>query len=172
MNSSTLYTGAPQSGLMSATPNIYTLVKGTGEARLPLNAFDQALLDAGVGDTNLVRMSSIVPPGCRPAGQVDLPKGALVPVAYGEITSQVPGQTISAAVALALPEDPQQAGVIMEYEAASPLSEVEAIVRRMAEDAFAYRNRKIGELQSIGAEHTVQHCGAAFAGAVMWYDTT
>lgn len=41
----------------------YTLVGGSGEGATRLNAFDAALLDAGVGNTNLIKLSSILPPG-------------------------------------------------------------------------------------------------------------
>lgn len=155
---------------MVPTPNIFSLVKGVGEARTLLNAFDQALLAAGIGDTNLLRMSSIVPPGTRQRTSLTLPKGGLIPVAYAHIDSDQPGDIISAAVAVALPDDAEQAGVIMEYEAKRPLMEVEARVRQMAEDAFLHRNRKLGSLFSTGVEHTVRECGAAFAGAVLWYE--
>lgn len=155
---------------MVSTPNIFCLVEGAGEGRTLLNAFDQALLAAGVGDTNLVRMSSIVPPGARQRTSITLPKGGLIPVAYAHIDSGEPGEIISAAIAVALPEDPEQAGVIMEYEAKAPLEVVEARVRRMAEDAFTYRNREVAALFSTGVEHTVKECGAVFAGAVLWYE--
>jgi len=155
---------------MVSTPNIFCLVKGAGEGRTLLNAFDQALLNAGVGDTNLIRMSSIVPPGAKQRKSITLPKGGLIPVAYAHIDSEKSGEVISAAIAVALPEDPDLAGVIMEYEAKAPLTEVEEIVRQMAQDAFEYRNRKLGALFSTGVEHTVEACGAVFAGAVLWYE--
>ncbi len=155
---------------MVRTPNIFCLVKGSGEGRMLLNAFDQALLNAGVGDTNLMRMSSIVPPGAKQRKSVTLPKGGLIPVAYAHTDSETPGEIISAAIAVALPEDPELAGVIMEYEGKAPLSDVEAKVRQMAQDAFEYRNRKLGSLFSTGVEHTVKQCGAVFAGAVLWYE--
>ncbi|MDI6400902.1 arginine decarboxylase, pyruvoyl-dependent [Balneolaceae bacterium ANBcel3] len=154
---------------MVSTPDIFSLVKGAGEGRMLLNAFDQALLNAGVGDTNLVRMSSIVPPGCKQVSNIQLPPGGLIPVAYAHIDSDIPGEVISAAIAVALPEDESLPGVIMEHEAKAPLSVVEAKVRQMAEDAFTYRNRKLREIKSLGVEHTVEQCGAVFAGAVLWY---
>lgn len=155
---------------MVQTPNIFCLVKGAGEGGMLLNAFDQALLAAGVGDTNIVRMSSIVPPGAKQRTQITLPKGGLIPTAYAHIDSNQQGEVISAAIAVALPENPEEPGVIMEYEARQPLEMVEARVRQMAEDAFTYRNRKLRELKSIGIEHTVEQCGAVFAGAVLWYE--
>jgi arginine decarboxylase len=158
------------SGLMVKTPNIYKLVKGFGEGRMPLNAFDKALLDAGVGDTNLVRMSSIVPPACKEVREIVLPKGGLIPIAYANITSSTPGDIISACIAVGIPEDPTEPGVIMEHEDHLPLVEVEATVRQMCVDAFEYRNRKLKEVKSLGIEHTVIKCGSVFAAAVLWYE--
>ncbi|RTZ61607.1 MAG: pyruvoyl-dependent arginine decarboxylase, partial [Gammaproteobacteria bacterium] len=40
------------------TPTSYSFASGASEGFTPLNAFDGALLDAGVGNTNLVKMSS------------------------------------------------------------------------------------------------------------------
>lgn len=154
---------------MVPTPNIFSLVKGSGEGRMLLNAFDQALLNAGVGDTNLMRMSSIVPPSCEMVDSIELPKGGLIPIAYAQIGSDVPGTVLASAIAVGIPEDPSLPGVIMEHEDEKPLVEVEATVRQMAKDAFAYRNRKLKEIHSIGIEHTVVDKGSAFAAAVLWY---
>lgn len=156
--------------MMVKTPNVYRLARGASEGFSLLNAFDGALLQAGVGDTNLVRMSSIVPPGARQTDRLLLPKGGLIPVAYAHIGSDVPGQVISAAIALAIPTDPSLPGVIMEYEATDPLEVVEAHVRKMAEEAFVMRNRELAEIRSLGVEHTVKSCGAVFAAAVLWYE--
>lgn len=154
---------------MVKTPDIFCLVRGAAEGRMPLNAFDNALLNAGVGDTNLVRMSSIVPPSCEEVDKVSLPGGSLVPIAYASFDSRNPGEIISAAIAVGIPKDPSLPGVIMEHEDALPLHEVEPKVRQMVIDAFEYRNRALKEVKSIGIEHIVENCGAVFAGAVLWY---
>ena len=151
------------------TPDIFALVKGTGEGFMPLNAFDQALLNAGIGDTNLVRMSSIIPPRAQKVSDIELPPGALVPVAYGSITSSKSGQVISAAIAVALPENEDEPGVIMEHEDEAPLADVQDTVYNMAIEAFKYRDRTPGKITTIGAEHIVEKHGAVFAGAVLWY---
>jgi pyruvoyl-dependent arginine decarboxylase len=67
---------------------------GTAEGSTPLNAFDNALLAAGIGNINLVRVSSILPPGVE---LIPLPKikpGAIVPTAYASMSSEVPGESI------------------------------------------------------------------------------
>ncbi len=157
---------------MVETPNIYCLVKGASEGRTRLNAFDNSLLNAGVGDTNLMRMSSILPPNAtkRPIDDIDLPAGGLIPLAYATIDSTTPGRYISSAVAVGIPEDDTQPGVIMEFEDHSRLDNVEKIVRQMVVDAFDYRERELKEIQSIGIEHKVENCAATFAGVVLWYE--
>lgn len=161
-----------QYATMVPTPNIFCLVKGASEGHTRLNAFDNALLNAGIGDTNLMRMSSILPPGAeqRSIHDILLPGGALVPLAYSTIDSTTPGRFISSAVAIGIPEDPALPGVIMEYEDHSKLENVESIVRQMVVDAFAYRNRDLKEINSIGIEHHVETCGSTFAAAVLWYE--
>lgn len=42
--------------------NIY-LTKGTGDGPTTLAAFDSALFDAGIANYNLLRLSSVIPPG-------------------------------------------------------------------------------------------------------------
>ena len=158
--------------MMVNTPNVFALVKGASEGRTRLNAFDNSLLNAGVGDTNLIRMSSILPPGAsqKDIADIDLPKGGLIPLAYATIDSTTPGRYISSAIAVGIPEDETEPGVIMEFEDHSKLDNVENIVRQMVIDAFDYRNRALKEIRSIGIEHQVETCGSTFAAAVLWYE--
>lgn len=157
--------------MMTETPNMYCLVRGSAEGRTRLNAFDKALLNAGVGDTNLMRMSSILPPAAQQhdIGDIELPKGGLIPLAYATIDGNTPGRLISAAVAVGIPEDDSLPGVIMEYEDHADLDTVEGIVRQMVIDGFEYRNRELKEIKSYGIEHRINTCGAVFAAAVLWY---
>ena len=151
------------------TPNCFFLVRGTSDGFQPLNAFDGALLDAGIGNTNLVKMSSIVPPHCQLIEPIQLPYGALVPVAYASLTSSLPGEHIAAAIAVAFPQDSSLPGVIMEYSGKETLEIIEQRVRKMAEQALIMRNEPIKEIKSIGIERTVEQIGAVFAGAVLWH---
>jgi arginine decarboxylase len=150
------------------TPTHYFLVSGASEGFTPLNAFDGALLRAGIGDTNLVKMSSIVPPRCTLIDPIRIPSGCLVPTAYASITSDIPGEMISSAVAVALPEDPIHAGLIMEYSARGYRKDVEEIVRNMAIEGMKLRDRKIKDLSSIAIEYKVKRIGATFAAVVLW----
>ncbi len=149
------------------TPTKYFLVAGSAEGFTPLNAFDNALLNAGIGNTNLVKMSSIVPPGAKEIEPIKLPQGALVPVAYAHIFSDIPGEIISAAVAVAIPEE-DHCGLIMEYSARGHKEDIEAIVKKMAKKGMEQRGLKIKTLKSISVEHRVKEIGAAIAAVILW----
>jgi len=150
------------------TPTQYFLVSGASDGFTPLNAFDGALLRAGIGNTNIVKMSSIVPPRCQLIAPVPLPPGALVPTAYAALTSDVPGEIISAGVAVALPEDENQNGLIMEYSAKEERRKIEETVRNMAVEGMKLRGWPIKELKSIGIEYKVKKVGAVLAAVVLW----
>ena len=149
-------------------PSHYFMAAGSAEGASPLNAFDAALLKAGVGDTNLVRLSSILPPGCQHMERIRLPYGALVPVAYGSFLSSDIGQVISAAVAVAIPKDASLPGLIMEAEGTTPLAETKERARAMALEGMGLRQRAVENVFIIGAEHQVRVHGAVFAGLVLW----
>lgn len=150
------------------TPTKYFLVSGASDGLTPLNAFDGALLQAGIGNTNIVKMSSIVPPQCKLVAPIALPPGALVPAAYTCITSDVPGEIISAGIAVALPEDENQNGLIMEYSAKGERRRIEEIVRNMAVEGMKLRGWETKDLKSIAIEYKVKRIGAVLAAVVLW----
>ncbi len=148
----------------------YALVAGSAKGTTRLNAFDNALLDAGVGNLNLIRVSSILPPEMeREDSLITLPApGSLLPIAYGSITSDVPGELISAAVAIGLCAEDEY-GVIMETSGRCSKAESIARVTAMAEEAFAVRGRELKTVLSCGSEHQVITAGCAFAAVPMWW---
>lgn len=156
--------------LFDHVPDIYFPTAGNAAGTTELNAFDHALLDAGIGDTNLVKMSSIVPPSCKKVDKFRLPFGSLVPVAYAAMTSSREGEWIAAAVACAIPEDPSLAGLIMEHHGTGRAEEIEAQVREMAMEGMAHRERAYKRIISVSAEQKVELAGAAFAGIVLWWN--
>lgn len=98
---------------MLPTPKSYTLVAAAAEGEKELTAFDRALLLAGIGNVNLVRVSSILPPGAEYREKLNIPPGSLVPIAYGSLSSTEPGALIAAAVAVGVGPDAGSFGVIM-----------------------------------------------------------
>ncbi|MCE5300809.1 MAG: arginine decarboxylase, pyruvoyl-dependent [Spirochaetia bacterium] len=156
-------------GMTKIIPDKFYLVAGHSEGMTKLNAFDNALMDSGVGNTNIVKMSSILPPASKEIKPAKLPPGALVPMAYASKISAQPGEIISAAVACAVPVDKKQNGVIMEYSASGHKEEVENIVRNMAVEALKQRKLKVKEVHSISVQHGVSKIGAVYAALVLWW---
>ena len=153
---------------MLPTPNLYTLVAGAGEATSSLNAFDAALLQADIGNLNLLRVSSILPPGAIFVPRIALPPGSLLPVAYGSITSNIPGDLIAAAVAVGRSE-PDQFGIIMECSGRCSRGEIEERVRVMAAEGFAARGLPLNDVQVASVEWRVRRVGAVIAAVPLWY---
>ncbi|HAF71246.1 MAG: putative pyruvoyl-dependent arginine decarboxylase [Acetothermia bacterium 64_32] len=142
------------------------LVAGAGEGSTELNAFDRALLSAGIGDLNLVRVSSIMPPHVKLVGTLpQLPKGAFVLVVYSARTSSVPGESLAAAVAVG--RAPDGFGVVMEAQG-KDRAQAECEARKKVEEAFRMRGLKLSEVQVAAAEHRVSRCGGVVAACLFF----
>jgi arginine decarboxylase len=143
---------------------------GAAEGGTALNAFDNALLAAGIGNINLIKVSSIVPPD---VDIVDLPRikpGALVPTAYAAMTGETPGEVLAAAVGYALPEDRTKPGVIMEFHDRTDRRAAERAIRGMLEEAFAVRGERIREMKVVALDHRVERIGCALAAVTLLSD--
>jgi arginine decarboxylase len=143
---------------------------GSAEGATPLNAFDNALLGAGIGNVNLVRVSSILPPGVELVPLPRIKPGALIPTAYSAHTSEVPGEVIAAAVGWARPVDPTKNGVIMEFHDKATRDEAERMIVHMLEEAFRVRGETIRDLRVFAAEHRVERTGCAIAAVTLLAD--
>lgn len=152
---------------MLPTPTKFTLVAGAAEGPTSLNAFDNALLAAGIGNLNLMRVSSILPPEAQFVDELAIAPGSLTPTAYGSTTSDQPGDQIAAAVGIGFTED--TFGVIMEWAGSGTAAEAEAKVKAMLEAAFAERKLELKKTLLKSAEHRVDKCGCAFAAVALWY---
>jgi arginine decarboxylase len=140
---------------------------GAAEGGTQLNAFDNALLAAGIGNVNLVKVSSIVPPDVDIVPLPRIKPGAIVAAAYAAMTSDTPGETIAAAVGYALPEDRTKAGVIMEYHDRTDRQTAEDTVRAMLREALSVRGERTREVQVFAVQHRVQRVGCALAAVAL-----
>ena len=143
---------------------------GTAEGSTPLNAFDNALLAAGIGNINLIKVSSILPPGVELVPLPRIKPGALVPTAYAAMTSEVPGEVVAAAVGWARPDDPAKNGVIMEFHGIATRAEAERQIHLMLEEAFRTRGEVIRDRAVFAVEHTVERVGCALAAITLLAD--
>lgn len=148
-------------------PKKFFLTSGSGEGKSRLTAFDAALLDAGIGNINLVKVSSILPPGCEFFEKTDLPFGALVPTAFGSVISDKPGTIISAAVAVGLSKD--TFGIIMELAGEFTKKEAEKKIEEMVKESFLLRKMELADLKISAVEHKVEKIACALAAVPLWY---
>ena len=148
-------------------PKYYTIVSGQGRSKYELVAFDKALLDAGIGDYNLVKVSSIMPASCTFREEIDLEKGSVIFVAYAckTVCNEESGST---AVAIAIPNCDNENGVI--FEASSNGNNAEDIVQEMCKDAMISRGRETKEIitSSITLKGCCQQYTCGVSAVVMW----
>lgn len=152
----------------------YKLGAGKGRSELPLAAFDKALLDAGVGNYNLVRLSSILPARCEKTDEIGIPEGSLLPVAYATISSDVAGDILCSGVAIGFPDDADKVGVIMEYsEIGADKSKVLTTLQRMIREAFDVRGWKLKDISYAVSSAVVEKDGentVTFACVAEWWE--
>ena len=134
---------------------------GVGVSDKGLPSFDKALLDAGVGNYNLVRLSSILPAKCEWIDVRDIsrniPEGSLLPTAYSTITSNNVGDTIVSVIGVGIPEDENNVGVIMEYSVKNiSKNDAENTLVSMIEEAFEIRGWALKEIKFASVSVTVE----------------
>ena len=120
------------------------IVSGNDEGPTKLNAFDNALTQAGIGDVNLIKVSSMLAGNAKIEKLPKLKAGAMVNCVLSEVTSDNPGDEITAVIALAIGE---KLGCVVETSGINKdndelIKETEEMVRYMMEK----RNVEIKEM--------------------------
>jgi len=100
-------------------PRELFLTKGVGKHREKLSSFELALRSAGIQAYNLVRVSSIFPPGCkiltRQQGMRKLSPGQITFCVMSEAATREPHRLIAASVGVAIPADRTAYGYLSEH---------------------------------------------------------
>ncbi len=100
-------------------PKRIFFTKGVGKHKERLTSFELALRDAGIAAHNLVRVSSIFPPGCkvlpRAVGLKHLHPGEVVFAVVAENSTREPHRLIAASIGVAIPADRTTYGYLSEH---------------------------------------------------------
>jgi arginine decarboxylase len=100
-------------------PQRLFLTKGRGQHKEKLASLEQALRDAGIAPFNLVKVSSIFPPNCklisREEGLKALRPGQIIFLVMSENATNEAHRLISAAIGLAIPNNPVHYGYLSEH---------------------------------------------------------
>lgn len=147
-------------------PRAYFLAAGAGDASSPLVAFDRALLSVGLGNINLVRLSSILAPGLPNARPAQIQTGAFVGAAYATVSSNTAGALIAAAVAVAHPMEEDRESIIMEKAGMIPAKDIESQTVEMAIQALTSRGLRLKNVETVRIEHVVSVVGSVFAAVI------
>jgi len=101
-------------------PRQLFLTKGTGIHKDKLISLELALRDAGIAQFNLVKVTSIFPPGCtittKEKGLGHLSPGEIVFCVLSENSTNEPKRLIAASMGLAVPEDKDKYGYLLEHQ--------------------------------------------------------
>jgi len=123
---------------MSFVPKKVFFTKGVGVHREELTSFELALRDAGIEKYNLVRVSSIFPPGCkvisRQAGIRKLSPGQVVFCVMSRLSTNEPRRLLAASVGCAIPVDKKLYGYLSEHHA---YGQTDSVAGDYAEDLAA-----------------------------------
>jgi arginine decarboxylase len=124
-------------------PKTLILTAGSSSGKSELTAFDNALLDAGIGNLNLLKVTSVLPPGAKvfllEECKFALPKGAMIPTVYTRIINETDGILISSAIGVGIPDNNKNNGMIFEASITGSKEKAEISVCRMIEEAFESR---------------------------------
>jgi arginine decarboxylase len=153
---------------MWSVPKAVSVVAGAGEGPTDLNAFDKALMDAGIANLNFLRVTSIFPLGAKVVPVRSCTPGMLMPAVYARISRHTPGERIAAAVGVGIAEEGY--GVIMEYSHSGSAENADQIVRGMIDEALRMRGLRLKETIVGAKDHVVQRTGCVVAAVLFWPD--
>lgn len=151
-------------------PQNYHISSGKGNSTFELVSFDKALIDAGISNYNLLRVSSILPSGCKKCLTIDLKQGSPLLVAYGTISSNEAGRLISSAVGIGIPFNNSDIGIIMEYSGFTEANEAEETVKQMIIDSMNNHNVKLNQIELSSIEGIVPESGflSVISSVALW----
>ena len=100
-------------------PKYFFLTKGVGKHKEQLQSFELALRDAGIQYCNIVRVSSIVPPGCklisRERGLKMIRPGEITFIVLARDSTNESHRLIASSIGVAIPSGKNDYGYLSEH---------------------------------------------------------
>ena len=145
-----------------------SIVSGKSEGPTLLNAFDNALTNANIGDVNLIKVSSMLESDTQVEPIPKLKAGSMVNCVLSEISSDKKGDTIVACVAVAIGDE---LGCVVENSGVNK-SEEEVMKEsiKMVEYMMNKRDVTIKDLIVESKSHVVENIGSVVASVVYLTD--
>ncbi|RAP02624.1 pyruvoyl-dependent arginine decarboxylase [Methanosphaera stadtmanae] len=144
-----------------------SLTKGASEGPTKLNAFDNALLDADIGNVNLIPVSSMLPPNTQVISMPKLKPGEMTNCVLSHQYSDNPGDEISAVIAFAQAEE---MGCVIETSGINrTLKQLKEEAKFMAEYMIEKRGLEIIDYREVIQTHKVIDKASVVA-ALIYHD--
>ena len=144
------------------------IVSGNSEGPTELNAFDNALYEAEIGDVNLIKVSSMLEANTKVEKLPKLKAGSMVNCVLSSLTSKNKGDELVACIAVAIGEE---LGCVVETNGINQNPEdVKSEAIEMVEYMMNKRGVEINELIVEEAHHTVDEIGSAIAAVIYLRD--
>lgn len=131
-----------------------------------LNAFDKALINAGIGEQNLVTVSSVIPIGAECVDICEMPMGAITHCVLAQMRG-TEGETISAGIAYAYRKD-GNGGYVAEGHIHGSADSLREILSWKMNEMARIRNLEFEDIHFIAEELEIplDHYGCCVAALV------
>jgi arginine decarboxylase len=156
---------------MSQVPSKFFVTSGKAISKVSdLNAFDQALIVAGIGEQNLVSVSSVLPVGIKKVQKRELPRGMITHCVLAQMRGGE-GETISAGVAYGFRED-DQGGYVAEGHIHGTQKNLKQILEWKMDEMSKLRRIRFKKIFYVIEELDIplDHYGACLAAVVFIFD--
>ena len=153
--------------LLELIPKKYFITSGTAVSSVSdLNAFDKALIEAGIGEQNLLCVSSVIPDGSKMIPPAELPMGAVTHCVLAQMRGSE-GEMISSGIAYALRKD-GKGGYVAEGHLYGSKDSLKDVLRWKMEEMGRIRNVELNKIQYEITELSIpkDHYGACVAALV------
>lgn len=133
--------------MINFLPKKFFLTTGKGESDTSeINAFDKALINAGIGQCNLVKVSSILPGNCVETSPVNPEPGSITFTVLSR-SDGVKAKEISAGIGYAMMKDKEGYGIVAEDCNNRMEEEAKEEIRKKLREMASSRGMEINEIR-------------------------
>ena len=157
----------PSGGTLVPVPTRFFVTSGKGINKTSeLNAFDLALLQAGIGEQNLVSVSSVLPIGIRQIERTPIARGAITHAVLARMGGGE-GEVISAGISYAFRDD-DQGGYVAEGHVHGNQKSLKEFLRWRMEEIAHFRGVGLRRINYRTEELVIpmDHYGVCIAACV------
>ena len=136
---------------MELVPSKFFITRNSAVSEVSdLNAFDKALISAGIGEQNLVSVSSVIPIGAERVEICEMPMGAVTHCVLAQMRG-TEGETIAAGIAYAYRKD-GKGGYVAEGHIHGSAESLKEILTWKMDEMSRIRGVEFNEIEFVAEE--------------------